>query len=431
MRLRGLVRKEFLQIRRDPSSIMIAFLMPVILLLLFGYGVSLDADHVPIAIVADQPNADTADFTATLENSKYFDTTTLPGMARAEAAMMAGEVKGIVHLRGDFGHNLRSREGAPIQVIVNGVDANTGRIIIGYVQGAWVTWLGQQARARGEALEQPVQLEQRVWFNSELRSRNFIVPGLIAIIMTLIGALLTAMVVAREWERGTMEALMVTPVSMRELLLGKLIPYFVLGMGSMALSVAMALFLFGVPLRGSLLLLAATSALFLLVASVVLAFHSVSLWRGGRRGAALLTALYALMFLMASGEEVSWGQRIIGWESSEFFKENNKQYETNLHNLIVGDVQLTKSLFGPVLTVCILLYLVGLPLIYPRGGRIAALADRMAVPVPWMKHAAIALGASILIAVLDVDRKWEVYELVFSLMVVSIFILPQNPSKTR
>jgi ABC-2 type transport system permease protein len=266
MRLRGLVRKEFLQIRRDPSSIMIAFLMPVILLLLFGYGVSLDADHVPIAIVADQPNADTADFTATLENSKYFDTTTLPGMARAEAAMMAGEVKGIVHLRGDFGHNLRSREGAPIQVIVNGVDANTGRIIIGYVQGAWVTWLGQQARARGEALEQPVQLEQRVWFNSELRSRNFIVPGLIAIIMTLIGALLTAMVVAREWERGTMEALMVTPVSMRELLLGKLIPYFVLGMGSMALSVAMALFLFGVPLRGSLLLLAATSALFLLVA---------------------------------------------------------------------------------------------------------------------------------------------------------------------
>jgi hypothetical protein len=173
------------------------------------------------------------------------------------------------------------------------------------------------------------------------------------------------------------------------------------------------------------------TALFLLVASVVLAFHSVSLWRGGRRGAALLTALYALMFLMASGEEVSWGQRIIGWESSEFFKENNKQYETNLHNLIVGDVQLTKSLFGPVLTVCILLYLVGLPLIYPRGGRIAALADRMAVPVPWMKHAAIALGASILIAVLDVDRKWEVYELVFSLMVVSIFILPQNPSKTR
>ncbi|HEY9038452.1 MAG TPA: hypothetical protein VIN05_05875 [Roseovarius sp.] len=173
------------------------------------------------------------------------------------------------------------------------------------------------------------------------------------------------------------------------------------------------------------------TALFLLVACGVLAVHAASLWRGGRRGAALLTVVYALMFFMAAGEEVSWGQRIIGWESSEFFLENNKQYETNLHNLMVGDVHLTKSLFGPVLTICILLYLVGLPLIYPKGGRIAALADRMAVPVPWLKHAAIALVASIIIAVLDVDRKWEVYELIFSMLVVSIFLLPQNPAKTR
>ncbi|MCQ0094132.1 hypothetical protein [Roseovarius sp. M141] len=173
------------------------------------------------------------------------------------------------------------------------------------------------------------------------------------------------------------------------------------------------------------------TALFLLVASIVLASHALSLWRSGRRGAALFTVVYALMFFMAAGEEVSWGQRIIGWESGEFFQQNNKQDETNLHNLMVGDVHLTKSLFGPVLTVCILLYLVGLPLIYPKGGRIAALADRMAVPVPWLKHAAIALVASIIIAVLDADRKWEVYELVFSMLVVSIFLLPQNPSKTR
>ncbi len=173
------------------------------------------------------------------------------------------------------------------------------------------------------------------------------------------------------------------------------------------------------------------TALFLLIASGVLAVNAASLWRGGRRGAALLTAIYALMFFMAAGEEVSWGQRIIGWESGEFFQQHNKQDETNLHNLVVGDVHLTKSLFGPVLTICILLYLVGLPLIYPKGGRIAALADRMAVPVPWLKHAAIALVASIIIAVLDVDRKWEVYELIFSMVVVSIFLLPQNPGKTR
>jgi len=266
MRLRGLVRKEFYQILRDPSSIAIAFLMPVVLLLIFGYGVSLDADHVPVAIVADQPSTDTASFTSAFGNTRYFQTLVLPSMREAEAALMAGKVNGIVHLRADFARRLRSSEGAPIQVIVNGVDANTGRIVIGYAQGVWASWLQQQARSRGEELKMPAQLEQRVWYNSELRSRNFLVPGLIAIIMTLIGALLTALVMAREWERGTMEALMVTPVTIRELLIGKLIPYFILGMGGMGLSVAMALFLFEVPLRGSLLLLAAASSLFLLVA---------------------------------------------------------------------------------------------------------------------------------------------------------------------
>jgi len=266
MRLRGLVRKEFLQILRDPSSIAIAFLMPVVLLLLFGYGVSLDAENVPVAIVAERPGADTASFTSAFSNSRYFETVVLGDMQEAEAALMEGRVNGIIRLRADFARRLRSGDGAPIQVIVNGVDANTGRIVIGYAQGVWATWLQQLARSRGEELKVPVQLEQRVWFNSELRSRNFLVPGLIAIIMTLIGALLTAMVMAREWERGTMEALMVTPVAIRELLLGKLIPYFILGMGGMALSVAMALLLFEVPLRGSMLLLAGASALFLLVA---------------------------------------------------------------------------------------------------------------------------------------------------------------------
>jgi ABC-2 type transport system permease protein len=264
--MRGLVRKEFYQILRDPSSIAIAFLMPVLLLLLFGYGVSLDAKDVPVAIVADQPSGDTASFTSAFAHTRYFRPLVLPTMNEAEAALLAGDVKGIVHLQADFGRRLRSSEGAPIQVIVDGVDANTGRLVIGYSQGVWTTWLQQLARSRGEELKVPVQLEHRVWYNSELRSRNFLVPGLIAIIMTLIGALLTAMVMAREWERGTMEALLVTPVAMREVLLGKLIPYFILGMGGMALSVAMALFVFDVPLRGSMLLLAAASALFLLVA---------------------------------------------------------------------------------------------------------------------------------------------------------------------
>ena len=266
MRLRGLIRKEFLQIFRDPSSIAIAFLMPVVLLLLFGYGVSLDSESIPVALVVEQPSADTASFTAAFNKSRYFVPTSYATTQAAETAMMAGQVNAILVLRQDFAQRLRGPGSAPIQLIVNGVDANTARIISGYVEGVWGRWLEHLALARGESLATPVRIEQRVWFNSELRSRNFLVPGLIAIIMTLIGSLLTAMVMAREWERGTMEALMVTPVSMREVILGKLIPYFILGMGGLALSVAMALWLFDVPLRGSPWLLFGASALFLLTA---------------------------------------------------------------------------------------------------------------------------------------------------------------------
>ena len=266
MRLRGLVRKEFLQIMRDPSSIAIAFLMPVLLLLLFGYGVSLDSEHVPLALVVEQPSADTADFAAAFRQSRYFQLNDYANAPEAERAMMAGKVNAIVVLRQDFARRLNRGDDAPIQLIINGVDANSARIIAGYVQGVWGKWLEHAALRRGQSLSVPVDMVTRVWFNSELRSRNFLVPGLVAIIVTLIGALLTAMVMSREWERGTMEALLVTPLSMSEVILGKLIPYFILGMGGLVLAVCMALFLFDVPLRGSLWLLIAVSALFLIAA---------------------------------------------------------------------------------------------------------------------------------------------------------------------
>ncbi len=266
MRLRGLMRKEFLQIVRDPSSIAIAFLMPLFLLLLFGYGVSLDSEHVPVALVVEQPDADTSSFAASFHKSRYFTPAYYASTHEAEQALMEGRVNAILVLRQDFSRQLRQPDGAPVQLIVNGVDANSARIVSGYVEGTWGAWLAQVAERQGQKLEVPVQLEQRVWFNSELRSRNFLVPGLVAVIMTLIGALLTAMVMSREWERGTMEALLVTPLRMREVILGKLLPYFILGMGGLLLSVGMALFLFQVPLRGSLWVLLAVSALFLTTA---------------------------------------------------------------------------------------------------------------------------------------------------------------------
>ncbi|MHB1515021.1 MAG: ABC transporter permease [Acidiferrobacteraceae bacterium] len=260
-RLRGLVRKELLQIGRDPSAIAIALILPVFLLLLFGYGVSLNARHVPIALVTGHPSPQTASLFGGFDQSPYFDPRPYNSIVTARRALVRHQVDAIVWLRGDFSRRLLAGRDATIGVFVNGVDANNARLLEGYTQGVWSSW--SQEQAPGTA---PVTVEDRVWFNPALRSRNYLVPGLIAIIMTLIGALLTALVVAREWERGTMEALMATPVSMGEILLSKLIPYFALGMGGMALSVSMAIWLFAVPLRGSVLVLFSAAAVFLFAA---------------------------------------------------------------------------------------------------------------------------------------------------------------------
>jgi ABC-2 type transport system permease protein len=265
-RVRGLLRKEFLQVLRDPSSIAIAFLMPAGLLLLFGYGVSLDASDLPVGIVIERPSAEAQSFAGAFQRSQYFAPRFYADRRSAQQALEARALDGVIVLPGDFAARLKGERNAPIQLIVNGVNSNSARLLQGYVQGAWSNWLERELAARAIALPRPVDVEQRVWFNAELRSRNFLVPGLVAINMTLVGALLTALVMAREWERGTLEALMVTPVTMREVLIGKVLPYFVLGMGGMAVSVAMALWLFQVPLRGSFWVLVACSALFLLVA---------------------------------------------------------------------------------------------------------------------------------------------------------------------
>lgn len=269
MRLAGMIRKESLQILRDPSSISIAFVMPVVLLFLFGYGVSLDAQLIPVGIVVEQPDTATQSLAGAFDRSEFFNPRRFDTIQAAQQALKQREIDGIVWLRNNFSSQLLSGDAAPIGVVINGVDSNQANITQGYIQGTWLAWLDHYAESRGRPLPMPVNLEQRVWFNAALSSRLFLVPGLIAITMTLIGSLLTAMVVAREWERGTMEALMVTPLHRLEVLAGKLIPYFVLGMGGMLFSVALAVWQFDVPLRGSFWLLMASSALFMLVALAI------------------------------------------------------------------------------------------------------------------------------------------------------------------
>jgi ABC-2 type transport system permease protein len=264
MRMRGILRKEVLQILRDPSSIALAIVLPLVLLFIFGYGVTLDAENVPIAVVLDDNGPAAREVSARFDLSPYFKTIHLTSMAEATEWLNQRRVDGIVHLQADFSSSLYKGNPAPVQVIVNGIDANRARLIQGYARGVLQTWT-ELRQARGEPVAGPaVKISQRIWFNEAAVSRDFLVPGLITLIMTLIGILLTALVVAREWERGTMEAILVTPIRRVDLLLGKMLPYFILGMLGMGLSVWVGVTLFHVPFRGSIITLFILSGLFML-----------------------------------------------------------------------------------------------------------------------------------------------------------------------
>jgi len=264
-RLRGFIHKEWLQIIRDPSSIIVAFLLPLLLLFLFGYGVSLDAKNMKLAVVMETTAPEARDFLSSLRATEYLVPTIAPDRPTATRMLRDRSVSGIMVFPENFGTLLNAGTStAPIQVIVNGTDANSSRIMAGYTQSAWAAWQVHRGHTTGIARVPAVVVDQRVWFNEGLDSHKSIVPGLVAVILTLIGALLTALVVAREWERGTMEALLTTRLTRAEFLIGKLVPYFGLGMGGMTLSVTVAIFLFGLPLRGSFLVLALCAAMFML-----------------------------------------------------------------------------------------------------------------------------------------------------------------------
>jgi ABC-2 type transport system permease protein len=264
-RVGALVRKELKQVVRDPSSIAIGVILPLILILLFGYGLSLDVKDARIAIVLEEASPAAVEIVSGLELSSYFSPQVVTSMAEAERRMLASEVDGIVRLRSDFARQASLGQ-AEVQVLVNGTDANTARLIEAYVQAA-IAQVGARQAAEGASLPSgSAVLRDRLWFNEPNDSHYFLVPGLVVLVMTLIGALLTALVMAREWERGTLESLFVTPVRAYEILLGKTIPYFLLGMVGLALCVLAARFMFAVPIRGSVWILTVVSMLYLLVA---------------------------------------------------------------------------------------------------------------------------------------------------------------------
>ena len=264
-RVLALVRKEGRQVMRDPSSIAIGVVLPLLLIVLFGYGLSLDVTNVPVAVVLEDPSPEATELAARFQLSPYFDARLDTSMPLARQLMLERRVDAIVRIRPDFARRL-SLGDSEVQILVHGTDANRARIIQTYAQGAVGQWAVRRAADGKDVLSGPVNVQNRLWFNEANESRYFLVPGLIVLIMTLIGAMLTALVMAREWERGTLEALFVTPVRADEILLGKMIPYFALGMIGLVLCIVSAKFLFHIPFRGSVSVMAGTSMLYLLVA---------------------------------------------------------------------------------------------------------------------------------------------------------------------
>lgn len=260
-RVRAIAKKELIQVLRDPLSLAMAFLMPVILLLIFGYAITMDVNNLRTVVYDLDRSSLSRELAAQFRESGYF--TVIESMERhgdIDTSLDMGRGQVAIWIPVDFAEDLRRGKSAELQAVVDGSDSNTATIALGYIEA--VTERFSQ-RIKGGLMTPLIDTRVRVWYNSELKSRNYIIPGLIAVIMAVIAALLTSLTIAREWERGTMEQLISTPVKIPELIAGKLIPYFFIGLIDVALSVAMAVFLFGVPLRGSLFILTLLSSIFL------------------------------------------------------------------------------------------------------------------------------------------------------------------------
>lgn len=266
-RIRALIIKEFHQIFKDPSTIIISVILPLLLLFLYGYGVSLDMNHLKVGLVLEDTSPDAQSFAKALTNSRYFDVKIVRHREELVEDMTKGNIRGIVIVPSYFSaFRYRKDATAPIQVIADGSEPNTANFVQNYVQAAWLNWLQQESISEDLPDSTLIKPQMRYWYNEELESRYFLIPGSLAITMTLIGTLLTSLVVSREWERGTMEALMATPVTIFEILVAKLIPYFILGMGSMTITTLAAVLWYHIPLRGSIVLLALATGVFLISA---------------------------------------------------------------------------------------------------------------------------------------------------------------------
>ncbi len=263
VRLLAIARKEWLQLRRDPRSVILALGLPVLLLVFFGYAITFDIEDIRLAVLDRSQSRLSRELIQAFESSGYFTVReVVNSYGVVEELLLQGHVLGVLTIPPDFSSKLGSGQEAPVQLLLDGSDANTATIALSYAD-AIVSRYSASVLLQGREPAVPVRPEARVWYNPTLESRNMIVPALIAVIMSIIAAMLTALTIAREWERGTMEQLASTPVSRFEVVLGKLLPYLVIGLFDVAITAVAGVLVFDAPFRGNILLLGVMTLLFL------------------------------------------------------------------------------------------------------------------------------------------------------------------------
>jgi ABC-2 type transport system permease protein len=264
--VQALIIKEFQQMKRDPSCIIIAFVLPLMLLYIYMYGVNLDTIRISVGIKNNDVTPETQTLVKSFDGSRYIRAKEYVNANEMYADMASSKLKGIVVIPSDFSVNLERKKVATIQIITDGAEVNLANYAQSYSSAIVQNWLHDSSKYRFKIKPAILNPQMRYWFNQSINSHYFVLPGSLAITMMLIGMLLTALVIAREWERGTMEALLTTNVKKIDIVLGKYFPYFVLGMASMCFSVFMCVFVFKIPFRGNFLMLFCGASLFLLTA---------------------------------------------------------------------------------------------------------------------------------------------------------------------
>jgi ABC-2 type transport system permease protein len=270
-RFLAVAKKEIVQVLRDSRSLIIVLIMPVILVLLFGYGVNLDQKHIPIYVYDQEGSQQSQDLLKHFEASEYFNVVrVVNNYAELKRALDSGNARMGIAIPWDFSDRLHDGRLAKVQALVDATDDNTANVAIGYAQaviqgyssGIQLDWLRNQGQITRPA---SVNIQTRTWYNEDLESSAFIIPGVLALVMSVIGSFLTSLTIAREWERGTMEQLISTPVTSLEIMFGKLVPYFVIGMFDVVVCALIAIFWFQVPFRGSFVTLIVSSMMFMIV----------------------------------------------------------------------------------------------------------------------------------------------------------------------